>query len=271
MIAIGGMGGSGTRVVAQILMDAGLHMGDDVNESNDNIWFTRLFKCPRWNKKASDNDIFERLDLFEKMMHGNGLSMAESAQFIQAGLSNCAFPMTSYQVYSFLKWNFSDKQLHTRFGWKEPNTQIYLQQIAEHFSSLKYIHVVRNGLEMAFATNRQQLKNWGHLFDIQLGSKPIQYYQLDYWIKSNQQVFSIGTSKMSDRFHIVNYNKLCSDPELEIERLVDFTGLEISKIKMEDYADLKSRSKRASSFYDESIFDEHQLKKIRDINLFSLG
>lgn len=271
MIAIGGMGGSGTRVVAQILMDAGLHMGDDINASNDNIWFTRLFKCPTWKQKASDDDVLDRFSLFQKMMTGSSLSMSESAQFIQAGLSNRAFPMSSYQVYSFLKWNFSDKDFHQYFGWKEPNTQLYIEPFAEKFPSLKYVHVVRSGLEMAFATNRQQLKNWGYLFDIQLGSKPIQYYQLDYWIRSNQQVFSVGTSKMSDRFHIVNYNKLCSNPEVEIEKLVDFSGLDMAQIKMGDYADLPSRSKRASSFYDESLFDEKQLKKMREIDLFSLG
>ena len=45
-VAIGGVGGSGTRLVAQLLSGAGIHMGDDLNGSSDTLWFT-LFSAPR--------------------------------------------------------------------------------------------------------------------------------------------------------------------------------------------------------------------------------
>ena len=46
VIAIGALGGSGTRAIAQVLMDAGIYLGDSLNNANDNKLFTRLFKNP---------------------------------------------------------------------------------------------------------------------------------------------------------------------------------------------------------------------------------
>ena len=45
-IAVGGVGGSGTRVVANFLEMLGFDMGSDINESLDNLTFTLLFKRP---------------------------------------------------------------------------------------------------------------------------------------------------------------------------------------------------------------------------------
>ncbi len=43
-VVIGGVGGSGTRLIAQILKDLGYFMGNDLNEANDNLLFPLLFK-----------------------------------------------------------------------------------------------------------------------------------------------------------------------------------------------------------------------------------
>ena len=43
-IVIGGVGGSGTRLIAQILKELGYHLGNYLNLSEDNLWFTLLFK-----------------------------------------------------------------------------------------------------------------------------------------------------------------------------------------------------------------------------------
>jgi len=43
-VAIGGVGGSGTRLIAQCLKELGYFIGSDLNESNDNLLFTALFK-----------------------------------------------------------------------------------------------------------------------------------------------------------------------------------------------------------------------------------
>jgi hypothetical protein len=79
MVAIGGVGGSGTRIVAQLIKDAGFYLGSDLNSANDNLWFTLLFKRPRWFIRNSANRevIFQGLDIFSRAMTGNSLSLAD--------------------------------------------------------------------------------------------------------------------------------------------------------------------------------------------------
>ncbi len=45
-VVVGGIGGSGTRVIAQLLQSLDFDMGSDLNESLDDLGFTALFKRP---------------------------------------------------------------------------------------------------------------------------------------------------------------------------------------------------------------------------------
>ena len=52
IIAIGGLGDSGTRIVAEVFIHAGLFLGNERNISYDNLVFTRLFKNPAWHIRS---------------------------------------------------------------------------------------------------------------------------------------------------------------------------------------------------------------------------
>ncbi len=58
-IAVGGIGGSGTRVVAAILKELGIFIGDNLNASNDNLDFLgwrdfTLLRCARGSRPQRD-------------------------------------------------------------------------------------------------------------------------------------------------------------------------------------------------------------------------
>ena len=69
-VIIGGVGGSGTRVVAEIINLLGFYIGDDLNPAKDNLWFLLLFKRPRWFRRArhDKHEIFTGLSLLSKAM-----------------------------------------------------------------------------------------------------------------------------------------------------------------------------------------------------------
>ncbi|MDX1409058.1 MAG: hypothetical protein R3330_13010, partial [Saprospiraceae bacterium] len=48
-VIVGGIGGSGTRVVAEILQASGVYLGTYLNAALDNVFFARLItKDPEW-------------------------------------------------------------------------------------------------------------------------------------------------------------------------------------------------------------------------------
>lgn len=67
-IVIGGVGGSGTRVVTAVLQELGVYIGYDLDQAMDNLLFLLLFKRPVWfNKIHREKDkIFTGLNIFFK-------------------------------------------------------------------------------------------------------------------------------------------------------------------------------------------------------------
>ncbi|MCK4821383.1 hypothetical protein KA005_36800 [bacterium] len=54
---IGALGGSGTRLVSEILIHSSVYFGQDLNIANDNLLFTYLFKHP--HRFAKDLDYLD--------------------------------------------------------------------------------------------------------------------------------------------------------------------------------------------------------------------
>ncbi len=104
IIAIGALGGSGTRAVAQILIDVGVYLGDDLNVSNDNLLFTRLFKDPKWYKNASINDVRIRLEIFRKYMENEALKSNERRKLFRAAKEN--------PTYKFQKSSLNSQKIN---------------------------------------------------------------------------------------------------------------------------------------------------------------
>jgi hypothetical protein len=45
-VAVGGVGGSGTRVIASLVSSLGYQIGNNLNRAQDDLTFTVLFKRP---------------------------------------------------------------------------------------------------------------------------------------------------------------------------------------------------------------------------------
>ena len=90
-VAIGGVGGSGTRLVAEIVERFGFYLGGSLNNKHDNLWFTLLFQRPCWFEQfPSDEEIAPAIALFCKAMT-TGLSgniSDDEARYISASFTN---------------------------------------------------------------------------------------------------------------------------------------------------------------------------------------
>jgi len=122
------------------------------------------------------------------------------------------------------------------WGWKEPNTHVFLPQIAETLPTLKYIHVIRNGLDMAFSNNQQQHKNWGRKI---AKSTPEIFSNspsasLDFWIAANQRAIDICQQQMPGRFLLLNYDQLCTRTSEIVGLLSGFLDVPINDNELEN-------------------------------------
>ena len=124
------------------------------------------------------------------------------------------------------------------WGWKEPNTHMFLDKLLSTISGMKYIHVARNGLDMAFSKNQNQPKLWGPLV-LNSKSDVTPQYSLKFWCWAHQRVLSIG-EKFRSRFLFVNFDELCVKPESGIRDILLFAGIEPSDKLLADLTGLIS-------------------------------
>ena len=255
LIAIGGLGGSGTRVVADLLAQGGLFLGSELNTSLDNLWFTLLFKRTSI-LDASDYEIALCLNLFLRRMHGNIEFTEKELRFLQGlALSDRGEHDPEWlreRVASFLSAD-GDHRTVDRLGWKEPSTHIVADRLLAALPSLRFVHVIRNGLDMSFSRNQQQLAFWGpRLLGQQIVQTPWQ--SLQYWCAAHRRLFA-RLKPFEDRVLLLNYDRLCAEPQAQIEALLQFAGISSDPALK---ADLLTRIKPPSSM---GRFRDHRLSQ----------
>ena len=280
-VVVGGVGGSGTRLIAEILREAGFYLGKDLNTALDNLWFTVLLKRPDIFQKPSTakTEIFSRLSVFTKLMRGDSsLTWHERAYIIHAitGMMIHGHDYrhagrglwTLQRGFSMIHRENNPRSVSIGWGWKEPNTHIFIEYLDEFFSTLKYIHVIRHGLDMAFSSNQAQLFNWGSVFGIERPRtmEAIPRASLEYWIRANQRICRLAAT-MEDRFLVINFDNLCVSPESGIRRILEFLGLRTmddEKIHRLCLIPRKPESMGRYREHDLSCFPEHLLDEVRE-------
>ena len=230
-LAIGGIGGSGTRLITEILQDLNFFMGSDLNGPRDNITFSFLLKrAELWPLADHEEEVKQALDIFFNAMYFHQPLTTQQREFItklgSIGRSPHAQQWPGDRAEKLLAGVESETTVK-HWGWKEPNTHIFLPHLLKYVPGLKYIHVVRHGLDMAFSDNQSQAQLWG---------KAITGRELDvknpqdtfsYWCASHTRVISTG-KEMESRFYLLNYDNFCKQPEDELDRLFEFLAIDTS-------------------------------------------
>lgn len=130
---------------------------------------------------------------------------------------------------------------------------------------MKYVQVVRNGLDMAHSSNQNQLKFWGRYF-IREDFKMLPYYSLRYWCIVQRRVLDIGKS-MGANFLFLNYQKFCLNPENGLTDLCKFLELDVTKIQRRSLLGLIHTPSSIGRFkqYGTKIFAEADIAFVKEL------
>lgn len=243
-IIIGGLGGSGTRIVSDILMTLNVYLGNDLNHSLDNTAHTFLFKRPKWFYKNRFNTkkIETGIKIMEKtMINKKHYSLSELTFLINATISMSRYGhniqkegsgLRAFHCLFHILFNRQKKMSpYSGWGWKEPNSHLILKNLNKYFPNFKYIHTIRHGLDMAYSNNQQQLFNWGPLFGVPVPKtkEEVPKASFRYWVEVNRSVLELGKTFGQDKFLILNFDNLCINPDMEISKLINFLGIQVNK------------------------------------------
>lgn len=213
-VVVGGTGGSGTRVLAQILLGAGFRLGRLKRPSLDTVTFLRF--QARWIPRiypaaaAASPDKLNWFDRQRMQLEWNGCFARHAAHVLWQRPARSA-----------------DEHDHEQagWGWKNPRSIYLLPFLHDRFPRMKYIHVIRDGRDMAFSSNQQQLEAFGD-YVLGPGGQPEFIRSIELWDIVNSRAADFGRDVLKERYLRVRYEDVCQHPEIHVPRILEFVGCE---------------------------------------------
>ena len=202
-LIIGATGGSGTRVIARIARHAGYDLGRNVNSAEDALefysfhdkWINRFIGTERKGRRLTASELERMRSEFQSALDRHRPSNSQT----------------------------------THWGWKAPRSIYLLLFLHEQFPNLKFIHVVRDGRDMALSRNQNQLNkhaaavlSWSERL---FRSKPERSILL--WERVNLQATEFAESNLHQKYLCVRFEDLCEKPVETATYIINFLGARI--------------------------------------------
>ncbi len=198
--AIGATGGSGTRVVGRIVRAGGMYIGTNLNDYQDALDLAGF--SDRWI---------------------NG--------FVQTGLAGLTSDTRSEMTDDLgraLDAHRRDEPADAlAWGWKEPRSIYLISFFDAVMPRFRFLHFMRDGRDMAFSDNQQQLRKHGDaVLPGRAWRKVSPKRSIALWSHVNSQAADFGEQRMGDRYLRVRFEDLCSEPAATVARIYEFFGLQ---------------------------------------------
>lgn len=192
---IGATGGSGTRVVARIIRQAGMFIGARRNAYEDALAFGEY--SDRWINdfvQAPDDTVLRQMrkDL-DAVVRDHLADLPEAAH---------------------------------AWGWKEPRSIYYVPLLHAVMPTLRFLHFVRDGRDMAFSENQNQLVKHGDaVLGEALRKTRTATRSIRVWSRVNAAAADYGEQVLRDRYLRVRFEDFCAQPVESVARIFQFFGL----------------------------------------------
>jgi len=170
----------------------------------------------------------DEIDIIEELSHikNQGVSykwLEEQCDIIQTMVKDGPLKEGIETIEDIRSYYQLEQPLEGKWGWKAPNSHVIMKELMEEYPTMKYIMVVRNGLDMAYSENQGQLELWGPVLfekkELKKGWKTSPRLSLKYWCMVHKRILEDSKGK---NFLWLDYDQLCMNPDQYLPQLFDF-------------------------------------------------
>ncbi|MGA9853611.1 MAG: sulfotransferase [Gammaproteobacteria bacterium] len=204
-----GTGGSGTRVIAKIIKAAGYFIGSNLNPANDSLDIANF--C---NRRV--NEYLTATHWINSILEGKDVRgiLTANHQDVVDDFEDC-----------IARHRASLQDDRAAWGWKSPRTFYMLPFLYQRYPGIRIIHLVRDGRDIAYSRNQNQLNNHGmyllkeveHAYSTPLKSIII-------WDRINRASAIFGESLLEGRYLRVRFEDLWLDADVSVARILEHCG-----------------------------------------------
>jgi hypothetical protein len=193
-IIVGGNGHSGTRVFAEILTLGGV--------------FTGIRRITKRNN-SEDLRIISLLTRWVRPYVYGTLTPAQSLEMQRAFSRR-------------LRLYFPTR---TRpWGFKNPRTMLLLPFLADMFTSMKFVHVIRDGRDISLGNEFVGNAYMDAYLRDKERSMTAEEKMIVFWGRSNGTAADFGESTLGSRYLRMKWEDLCTNPLTKTRELLQFAG-----------------------------------------------
>jgi hypothetical protein len=218
-VVIFGTGGSGTRVPQMLVERAGCFMGTHLNRPGDSLDIGHFLR--RWLKRY--------------------LRRSGWIDEVAGGSSKARFPYPRAMADDFLATVEDHREAigdpDAAWGWKAPRTIFVFPFVHELLPGMKAIHLVRDGRDMAYSRNDNQVAAYSpQLLDGSEQELPSPLRSILFWSRVNLAAARYGERNLGASYLRLRYEDLCADPRRAVAEMLDFLGSEAPREAMQEIA-----------------------------------
>lgn len=197
-VFVGATGGSGTRIVARMLHQAGVFLGSDLNEAWDSLPWSTFYR--RWIP-VYHGWSGQRMTALQRSRMDRACKAAAIRHRAAMGR-----PSDPWAV-------------------KNPRCIYLLAYLAEMWPGMRFVHVVRDGRDMAFSANQSQVACY---YEHVVGTRdnpPMPVRAIRLWNRINLEAHQVGGRLLADRYLCVRLEDLCRDSLRTAQSLFRFIAV----------------------------------------------
>jgi hypothetical protein len=186
-LVIGATGGSGTRVIARIAKLGGYNLGANLNSAEDALEFYAF--------------------------HDQWINPFVSAERRRQKLTPWQLARMKEDFHAALARHIPEAERRgTHWGWKAPRSIYLLRFLHAQLAPLKFIHVLRDGRDMALSQNQNQLHKHGRavLSGGERWFRPMPERLALLWEKVNIRAANYGEATLRENYLRVRFEDLCA-------------------------------------------------------------
>ncbi len=207
-----GTGGSGTRVAGELMLAAGAFLGPERNRASDSRPITRFLRLHSRRYLSETGWVDAR---------GSGLAVGPAAADLRT------------ELHAAVERMLADAPDGAPWGWKNPPSIYILPLLDEAFPDARVVQFVRDGRDMAYSQNQNQLEIYGDLLVPDLAGEPDPVRSIGLWSRVNIAALAYAREHLGDRHLVLRYEDVCADPRSGTELLLGHLELDAAEPVLE--------------------------------------
>lgn len=256
-IIILGMHRSGTSLIAELLKDLGLFIGNDLNvhfesksflEINDFILSTAH---AHWDYPLNIENLLDDKASFENVVFN-----------IQKIINNFNFKKQYWGIQNILL----KKQKKLHWGWKEPRTTATFPIWLKLFPNAKFLFIHRNGVDVAQSLNLREKKRQGKINSPVYSLRCLDINEsFKLWEEYNNIYEKYKNLISNSNLLSFSYEDLIEYPIKHLKIISEFIGLNIDNTKINMISKKLDSSKSYKFINDKDLINLYSKFKKSDL------